>query len=51
MEEVNDTMHEEQLSNIIKILITRITHTNDKEEDEDNTIVNALKKVERLVGK
>ena len=51
MEEGHHIASEEHPYNVIKILVTRRTYIEDKEEDEDDTIANALKKVEKLVGK
>lgn len=46
MEEVNDITCEEKSHNIIKMSVNRRTNVEDEENDEDETIANALKKVE-----
>ena len=51
MEEGYDITCEEQPWDVIKTLVTKKTYIEDEEEDEDDNIANAFKRVEKLVGK
>lgn len=51
MEKGHGVTCKEQPYNVLKTLVTRRTHIENEEEDEDNAIATELTKIEKLVGK